>query len=96
MPYYGLIEVCLDPRLVRKSRLNLCSDQEHDSDQDSSHSLPVCVPMSLSSRIAFGPTGDIVRPSNSFDSLAALYDGHWVPKFRPGTAGNKPKVSGIG
>jgi len=67
------------------------SDKEHDSDQDSSHSLPVCVPMSLSSRIAFAPNGDVVRPSNSFDSLAALYDGHWAPKLRPGAAGIKPK-----
>ena len=71
------------------------SDKEHDSDQDSSHSLPVSVPMSLSSRIAFAPNGDVVRPSNSFDSLAALYDGHWAPKLRPGAAGIKPKVVGI-
>ena len=54
-------------------------------DNDSSHSLPVSLPQTLSSQIVFGQYGpDTLKPSASFDSLGAIYDAHWAPKVRVG------------
>ena len=63
-------------------------DVENNDDKDSSCSLPISLPQSLSSQIVFGQYGpDNLRPSASFDSLGALYDAQWAPKNRIGVWG---------
>ena len=62
---------------------------DHDiidtDDNESSHSLPVSLPQSLSSQLVFGRYGpDTLRPSASFDSLGALYDAQWSNRSNKG------------
>ena len=66
-----------------------CVPDEHDNtdidDNESSHSLPVSLPQSLSSQVVFGRYGpDTLRPSASFDSLGALYDAQWSNRLNKG------------
>ena len=76
----------------RQSVTNDTSDyvpDDHDNtdidDNESSHSLPVSLPQSLSSQVVFGRYGpDTLRPSASFDSLGALYDAQWSNRLNKG------------
>ena len=73
----------------RQSVTNDSSDYVHDNidtdDNESSHSLPVSLPQSLSSQLVFGRYGpDTLKPSASFDSLGALYDAQWSNRSNKG------------
>ena len=57
-------------------------DTHETDDNDSSHSLPITLPKTISSQLVFGQ--DQLKSSASFDSLGALYDAQWTPKFRFG------------